>query len=207
MRLRQWSAGVPAGPSRSRSRTSDHYTCLALDAVSTHLVQVAQTAHSAGQRGPGVPGRILQTADVIALELRLSECEHWRHRLVRLSQRYGCRAQGWPTACRVRLACRPIACRSPTRHSSGDVLGGIAPRVAASTAVSCQVMAMGPALAGSSDTKSTACTTRTPGDHLNEARFDDVRGRRGLTPDGSRRAPIRWHVATVRHARAESPTA
>jgi DMSO/TMAO reductase YedYZ molybdopterin-dependent catalytic subunit len=39
------------------------------------------------------------------------------------------------------------------------------------------------------------------------------RGRRArgprahLTPDGPRRAPIRWHVATVRDARAESPTA
>ena len=29
MRLRQRSAGVPAGRSRSRSRTPDHYTCLA----------------------------------------------------------------------------------------------------------------------------------------------------------------------------------
>jgi hypothetical protein len=28
-----------------------------------------------------------------------------------------------------------------------------------------------------------------------------------LTPDAPRRAPIRWHVATVRDARAESPTA
>jgi hypothetical protein len=28
-----------------------------------------------------------------------------------------------------------------------------------------------------------------------------------VTPDGPRRAPIRWHVATVRDARAESPTA
>src|SRR5512132_467231 len=28
-----------------------------------------------------------------------------------------------------------------------------------------------------------------------------------LTPDQPRRAPIRWHVATVRDARAESPTA
>jgi hypothetical protein len=29
----------------------------------------------------------------------------------------------------------------------------------------------------------------------------------GVTPDGPRRAPIRWHVATVRDARAESPSA
>jgi hypothetical protein len=28
-----------------------------------------------------------------------------------------------------------------------------------------------------------------------------------VTPDGPRRAPIRWHVATIRDARAESPTA
>jgi ferredoxin-NADP reductase len=28
-----------------------------------------------------------------------------------------------------------------------------------------------------------------------------------VTPDGPRRAPIRWHVATVRDARAESATA
>ena len=28
-----------------------------------------------------------------------------------------------------------------------------------------------------------------------------------VTPDGPRRAPIRWNVATVRDARAESPTA
>jgi hypothetical protein len=28
-----------------------------------------------------------------------------------------------------------------------------------------------------------------------------------LTPDEPRRAPIRWHVATVRDARTESPTA
>jgi hypothetical protein len=28
-----------------------------------------------------------------------------------------------------------------------------------------------------------------------------------VRPDGPRRAPIRWHVATVRDARAESPTA
>jgi ferredoxin-NADP reductase len=28
-----------------------------------------------------------------------------------------------------------------------------------------------------------------------------------VTPDGPRRAPIRWYVATVRDARAESPTA
>ena len=28
-----------------------------------------------------------------------------------------------------------------------------------------------------------------------------------VTPDGPRRAPIRWHVATVRDARAGSPTA
>jgi ferredoxin-NADP reductase len=28
-----------------------------------------------------------------------------------------------------------------------------------------------------------------------------------VTPDEPRRAPIRWHVATVRDARAESPTA
>ena len=28
-----------------------------------------------------------------------------------------------------------------------------------------------------------------------------------VTPDEPRRAPIRWHVATVRDARTESPTA
>jgi hypothetical protein len=36
-------------------------------------------------------------------------------------------------------------------------------RVPASTAVSCHVMVIVPAYAGSSETKSTACTTRTPG--------------------------------------------
>jgi hypothetical protein len=46
MRLRQRSAGVPAGRSRSRSRTPDQYTCLAprcrIDTCQS-LVQVTQT--------------------------------------------------------------------------------------------------------------------------------------------------------------------
>jgi hypothetical protein len=207
MRLRQWSAGVPAGPSRSRSRTSDHYTCLALDAVSTHLVQVAQTAHSAGQRGPGVPGRILQTADVIALELLLSECEHWRHRLVRLSQRYGCRAQ--------RMADRlPRAAGLPADRVSFTDPSFQRGRARQECPPRCGVdggelpgHGHGAGVGGIVGHEVHGLHNSNTGDHLNEARFDDVRGRRGLTPDGSRRAPIRWYVATVRHARAESPTA
>jgi hypothetical protein len=57
---------------------------------------------------------------------------------------------------------------NPAAWSSAEMPSGtssatMSTRVPASTAVACQVMIMVPALAGSSETKSTACTTRSPG--------------------------------------------
>jgi hypothetical protein len=46
---------------------------------------------------------------------------------------------------------------------SGTSSAMMSTRVPPSTAVTAQVMVMVPAKAGSSDSKSTACTTRTPG--------------------------------------------
>jgi hypothetical protein len=113
---------------------------------------------------------------------------------------------GRPLAACGWLAVR-FVCRLPTRYSSGDVLGRNAHPRCGVDGGELPGHGHGAGVGGIVGHEVHGLHNSNTGDQLNEARFDDVRRRRGLTPDGSRRAPIRWHVATVRDARAESPTA